>query len=358
MEQHPIPQQISSYQFKLVGDMTLKQFFQVAGGALIGLLFYSTNLHPIIKWPIILVSTLIGVALAFLPFEERPLEKWIISFFRSIYSPTWFAWKKGDNRPENFFTETPLTPTPVINTGATPADYLQSTPQTSAVEHKKLEEAEKSFLGKITSMSSVASQAAPAAQPITSAQPIPTTPLSNVANTPAVQPTNTTDIKPAQTTPSFSVPQQTPIIIPKTAPKLVVEERPAAPMLGTEIKAENITTSPMVSSKTLTSKEAEFSIDAAPPNPPTIPNTVVGQVIDQDRKIISGAILEIRDTSNRPVRALKSNLAGHFIIVTPLLNGKYEISTEKDGYAFEPISFTTDGSIIPPIAIKGTQVQV
>ncbi|KKR52786.1 MAG: hypothetical protein UT88_C0021G0001, partial [Candidatus Woesebacteria bacterium GW2011_GWD2_40_19] len=38
MEQHPIPQNISSYQFRLVGDMTLKQFFQLAGGFLVGLI--------------------------------------------------------------------------------------------------------------------------------------------------------------------------------------------------------------------------------------------------------------------------------------------------------------------------------
>jgi len=35
MEQHPIPQQISSYQFKLVGDMTLAQFGKAAGGIVI-----------------------------------------------------------------------------------------------------------------------------------------------------------------------------------------------------------------------------------------------------------------------------------------------------------------------------------
>ena len=56
MEQHPIPQQISSYQFKLVGDMTLKQFFQVAGGVVISLIFYSLPLHGLIKWPLILLS--------------------------------------------------------------------------------------------------------------------------------------------------------------------------------------------------------------------------------------------------------------------------------------------------------------
>ncbi|MBX4206117.1 PrgI family protein, partial [Candidatus Microgenomates bacterium] len=93
MEQHPIPQQISSYQFRLVGDMTLKQFFQLAGGALISLLIYSTGLHPILKWPLIIFFFAFGAALAFIPFQDRPLEKWVIAFFRSIYSPTLYFWK-------------------------------------------------------------------------------------------------------------------------------------------------------------------------------------------------------------------------------------------------------------------------
>lgn len=337
MEQHPIPQQISSYQFKLVGDMTLKQFFQVAGGALVGLLFYSTNLHFLIKWPIILISTLIGIALAFLPFEERPLEKWIIAFFRSIYSPTLYVWKKAA-KLENFYTESSTATTPTINTTTIPPDYLNSTPQTSAEEHKKLESAEKSFLSKITSMWGVGGQP----------------PASN-SNAPITQTVN----KQAQATPPvtvpIAVPAQIPTVIPRTGPKLIVEERPSAPQMGTNVQAQSLGETTQMA-KTITTKEAEFSIDAAPPNPPTVPNTVVGQVIDNERKIISGAIMEIRDSAGRPVRALRSNLVGHFIIVTPLLNGKYEINTEKDGYKFDPISFNAEGSIIPPIAIRGTKV--
>ena len=143
MEQHPIPQQISSYQFKLVGDMTLKQFFQLAGGVIVGLVFYSTPLHPLIKWPFIFVSVLLGVALAFLPFEERPLEKWIVVFFRSIYSPTLYSWKKTD-KPPVFFTEDAQVPA------------VQNVP-TSQVKtsSSQLEESEKNFLNKITSLWSV-----------------------------------------------------------------------------------------------------------------------------------------------------------------------------------------------------------
>ncbi len=108
-QQHPIPQQISSYQFRLVGDMTLKQFFQIAGGALISLLFYASNLPGLIKWPLVIFFALLGVALAFLPFEERPLQQWIIVFFKSVYSPTLYSWKKTE-KPEIFFQEEAVVP--------------------------------------------------------------------------------------------------------------------------------------------------------------------------------------------------------------------------------------------------------
>ena len=52
MEQHPIPQQISSYQFKLVGDMALAQFGKTAGGVA-GLLisgYLSTKMQPLQVW--------------------------------------------------------------------------------------------------------------------------------------------------------------------------------------------------------------------------------------------------------------------------------------------------------------------
>ena len=100
----------------------------------------------------------------------------------------------------------------------------------------------------------------------------------------------------------------------------------------------------------------EFSVDAAPPSPPIAINTITGQVMDSDRKIIEGAILEIKDSNGRPVRALKSNKAGHFIIVTPLQNGKYEVTIEKEGFKFEPVSFDAKGEMIPAIAIRGNKI--
>ncbi|OGM07007.1 hypothetical protein A2130_04275 [Candidatus Woesebacteria bacterium GWC2_33_12] len=297
--------------------MTLKQFFQVAGGVVISLIFYSLPLHGLIKWPLILISAGLGAAMAFLPFQERPLEKWIIAFFRSIYSPTLYSWKKTE-KPVIFFTETAVAPA----VGVVPIG------QTSEPNTKKLEEAEKSFLTRLTSIFQM--------------------PIANSQQSTVVQ-TQT----PATNNQQSTIQQQIPTLITHSAPRLVVEETGSNKQTGLPVNNILIT---KVEEKEITTNPAEFSIDAAPPAPPTVINTIVGQVMDMDRKIIEGAILEIKDANGRPVRALKSNKAGHFIIVTPLANGKYEISTEKDGFTFEPISFETKGEIIPAIAIRGTRI--
>jgi hypothetical protein len=340
MEQHPIPQQISSYQFKLVGDMTLKQFFQVAGGVVVSLIFYSLPLHGLIKWPLILISAGLGAAMAFLPFQERPLEKWIIAFFRSIYSPTLYFWKKTE-KPTVFFTENAVVPA----IGNVPTGQVATESNT-----KKLEEAEKSFLAKLGTLWGTATTTSAVKPAVTNTQPV-----QVAIPQPAVtQPTPMTNIHIPPKTPLVSIPQQIPTVITRSAPKLVVEERgPAVAANAPTISSLDV---PKLEEKTITTNEVEFSIDAAPPQPAIIANTVVGQVMDEGRKIIEGAILEIKDLNGRPVRALKSNKAGHFIIVTPLANGKYEISIEKDGFVFEPVSFETKGEIIPPIAIKGKRL--
>ena len=100
MEQHPIPQQISSYEFKLVGEMTLKQFAKAAGGIIIALVINSAPLVFFIKWPLIFIFAVGGLMLAFVPFQDRPLETWLLAFLKSIYNPTMFIYKKG--RPKNW----------------------------------------------------------------------------------------------------------------------------------------------------------------------------------------------------------------------------------------------------------------
>lgn len=322
MESHPIPQQISSYQFRLVGDMTLKQFFQIAGGALISIIIYSLPLLGIIKWPLVIFFALLGLALAFLPLEERPLEKWIIAFFKSVYSPTLFSWKKTAEEFNYYQDEATVPSEKILYAGgeAKLQEYLKnSSPNTLS---GNLEKIESSFLSGLSSIFTTV------------------VPNLKVGG------------------PSLTVPEQTTVKIPVTTniPKLFVEETTqkdnVAPVISTTLISPTSYGQGMVAQKGV-----QFSVDAAPPSPPSTPNTLTGQVVDQEKHIVEGVIMEIRDSMGRPVRALKSNKLGHFMVVTPLMSGKYEIITEKDGFNFEPLSFEATGKIIPPIVINGNKIE-
>jgi hypothetical protein len=309
--------------------MTLKQFFELAGGGLVGLLFYASSIPALIKWPLIIISVLAGAALAFLPLEDRPLEVWVAAFFRSIYSPTIYYWAKPIQKPKYFQDETGATPQlgVIAPQGTAQLDkYLSQGVKQKAPFSTKLEEVEQGFLTKV---SGLVGQFIPRTKPQTQPQQItpPTMSASpQVPQTPAI---------PAE-------PQK------KMAVRVFEEGHPItqAPV------------SPPVS-RTATPQtqvvQAQFSPSASPPQPPTQPNTLSGQAVDASGRIIEGAILEIKDAAGRPVRAVKTNKLGHFYIVTPLADGVYEILTEKEGYEFVPVKFSAEGKLIPPIAIRANR---
>lgn len=333
MEQHPVPQQISSYQFRLVGDMTLKQFFELAGGVVVAIIFYATKLPFIIKWPLIIFFVLFGAALAFLPIEERPLEQWIIAFFRSIYSPTQYTWRKIGER-KYFQDEAMQTPEPQQELP------LHGTVQPSA-SILSLEKKEESVLGKIAGL------------------------FQSTKSQPAILSSTPTVSQEAQIVqqrkPLATVPQEAPTMVGVSAGVAGPVYQPAkvsVPVPQSQNEPQLSTVQKVVQEAgTLSGQNAQFSTQAAPPNPPTQPNIVVGQIIGASGEIVDKAILEIRDEQGRPVRALRSNEVGHFQIVTPLLNGKYELIAEKQGYKFFPVVFEAKGDVIPPIAIRASKTE-
>lgn len=312
MEQHPVPQQISSYEFRLVGDMTLKQFFQVAGGTVVALILYASPLPAIIKWPLIIISALFGAALAFLPFEERPLSTWIIAFFKAIYSPTLYEWQP--NAAEDVYQKTGTGQEPIVVTpgGEEKARrYLASIPVPKVLS--VFEEAEEIFFNKIGNLFK------------TEVTLQPRTPMPQVEEIPSSPPVRVEPV----VRPELQTQQAEPVYQPQGISPTLTGQQPQTP-----------------------ASQATFTPEASPPSPPEQPNTVVGQVLTSEGKIVDGAILEIRDSTERPVRALKSNKVGHFMAVTPLPPGEYSIETEKEGFSFELIKFKAEGNIIPSIQIK------
>ncbi len=335
MEQHPIPQNVSSYQFKLVGDMTLKQFFELAGGFVVGLIFYSAPLIGIIKWPFAIISVILGAAMAFVPFEERPLEQWIFAFFRAIYSPTSFYWRKTAVKTK-FFQDEAVGPAPASASAGQEAalkTYLGNKQAQGPLA--KFDLGEQGFLATLSGIfAGLKKQDQPIATPVT--------PQNQVLDKEK----------------RIEIPITTPVKIASSgSPHLVVEEKDQTVIPSTEVTANQVS-QVVAGNEIVSTKQAIFSIDAAPPNPPTVSNVIVGQVVDEERKIIEGAIMEIKDELGRPIRALRSNKLGHFVTVTPLDDGRYSVVTEKDEYQFAPVSFDAAGSLIPPILVQGKKINL
>ncbi len=281
MEQHPVPQHISGYEFRLIGDMTLKQFGGLALGAILALICWSLPITIFFKYPLIALFVFLGIGLAFMPINEQPLDRWIINFLKSIYSPTQFIFKKTEVPLE--VLERPVAPRSSTALKIIPSDrkklkeYLRTIPSASV---SPFEEAAEKDLQRIISLFEE-------------------------------------EIVPPQ---AIKKPQSIKI------PKIEKEPRPSiAPKFEPEL--------PM-------------------PSKPTVPNILVGMILTNQGKILTDAIVEIRDKESFPVRALKTNKLGQFRIATPLRSEIYELEIEKEGHKFDIIKFEAKGEVIEPLEIR------
>ena len=100
MEQHPVPQHIGSFEFKLFGNLTIRQFVNLAIPASIGGIIFFSGLPDIIKYPLSGLFVGFGLLIALVPFGGRPFHKWIMAFFKAILSPTQRIWIKEEKIPE------------------------------------------------------------------------------------------------------------------------------------------------------------------------------------------------------------------------------------------------------------------
>jgi len=325
MEQHPVPQNIASYEFHLIGDMTLRQFAQLAAGTILGLIIYALPMPSLFKWPLIVVFGFLGFAFAFLPINERPLSDWLIAFFKAIFLPTEFIWQKKLRKPEIF---EPLVYKALSATQAKFAadksalnQYLATLPY--AETKNPLDQWEQNLLNKVNNLFQLA-------QPVFTPQPTPT--RLPISPKPTYQPFHPVTPPPSQSTRPTFRPSLEPTQPTQPYRPVILPQKPGRPRK--------------------TAVEAKINPELLIPTPPTRPNLIVGMVLDQEGKIMEGAILEIRNTQGTPVRALRTSRLGQFMIATPLPNGLYEIETEKEGYQFDIIKIEAKEEIIKPIEIR------
>lgn len=316
--EHQVPQNVTSFEFHLVGDMTLKQFGYLAAGMIIAYIVFATLLtsSPVVALPIIIFSALSGVALAFFPIADRPLDHWVSTFFRAVYSPTQGRWKspassKGkedlkspafQNRLQIYLASIGETSEePQVSKPAVKQDLPSAAP---ALQSTKIQ-APSPNLPQLNQMAEyirdLQAKLAQSERQIQELKTVITSPRPQVQGTPA----------PIQT--------PRPIPLPKPAHVTVVASKPTIP------------TQPVLTSQA---------------------NVINGIITDALGNYMEGAIVSIHDKNNLPVRALKTNKLGQFAGATPLPSGAYTVTFEKENLEFDALQITLNGEVSSPLNVR------
>lgn len=398
MENHPIPQDVTGFKFKLIGSVTVKQFLYLVAGGILAAVFFMVPLPGIIKYPISFLCGGIGAALAFIPIDGRPMDVMMRNFLKALPAENQYIYKKrgAEALIAEFFA-----PPPVVTAKAQQAKPAENNTLDAkrALLYKTLrhasqpDEKEQAVLSTINSYLVEASHSAsPPVQNI-DAQPQETPqsssplvqvviPSANVnaiseserlTKTSIVKPIETPVAKPAPAVQAVEEEAQKPQFV-EQAPPLAVADTPAkqsqpdpkitaAPESPIPATAAPITTKPAPQpaapavapneSASVITVNPESSLKAGFPQLPDTPNIVMGIIKDPRGKIIPNILVEIMDPQGIPVRAFKTNALGQFAAATPLPNGEYNVILEdpRKQNEFEQIHITLDGQIFQPLEI-------
>lgn len=99
MNEHPVPRQITSFEFKLIGFLTLRQFGYVILFAAISFLCYFITPVPYLNFAMAAIPAIIGIFVVFVPYNDRPIDVWIKNFVRKMFWPSQYYYIKKNQVP-------------------------------------------------------------------------------------------------------------------------------------------------------------------------------------------------------------------------------------------------------------------
>ncbi len=387
MQQHPIPQDITGYRFHIVGSMTLKQFGEVLLSVIIAVIIYNTNLLAIVKWPLIIVTIILGIVAAFVPIQEKPLTHWVGTFAKVMYKPTKFFWRRENSVPEYFLFQSQtstIIQEPEID--LTPAkrqrikEYLGSVPEVSSFSADLSEEESSRINDILASFDSVKTATKVTAVSKTNKEKPKLEIRIRSMRAPKKNddgeelPVNEDYLEPAsmfetkqeaakenesfkksalsndQVAQDIEVPEEGSIKL--TSDEEIKEmEMIGASSSDSSEKAYIKDQLPSATNLDVT-KDVSFNSNLPFPIKPSQPNKLVGMILSKNNDLLSDSIVEVQTLEGGIERAVKTNALGQFFITTPLNEGEYNVVIEKEGYVFQPMRIEIDGSIIQPIEIR------
>jgi hypothetical protein len=135
MQQHAIPQNVTSFEFKIVGFLTLKQFGMLGACAVLGFISFMVIANTVLRISFVIFFVGLGILLTFGSIQQIPFYRWIFIFIKAIFSPTQRIWVKSASAPEYFYTAfaTDIKPVEkrVFEDRSKLSSYLQTLPSTS-----------------------------------------------------------------------------------------------------------------------------------------------------------------------------------------------------------------------------------
>lgn len=395
---HPIPQNVTNFEFHLVGDMTIKQFGYLAAGLIIAFVTFIglAQPFPLVAWPIIIISAGTGAAFAFIPIQERPLDHWVAAFFKAIFHPTKLTYQSKLLKKEDplFSKRLPLYVKNKHAEHKTVSVLSQIPTPATTVSGRRPSMADR-LISEVNSQQSApvgtkaASPQAPSTPPAQTApvniQVLGTTPGSNSASfapAPSKEMPKAADLQ--KTVALAKDAQETQSKILKIEKQLEqIKATVAQP--GTDVKYYVDQFQSMLSDLQKLNEHASSTAHdlailskapAAPIQPAavvastapapevaipaksvpsvqltTFPNVVNGIVTDSQGNYVEGAIVVAHDKQGLPVRALRSNKLGQFVAATPLNSGTYTIVVEKDNLVFDKVAIELRNEVMQPILV-------
>lgn len=350
MDNHPIPQDITGFQFKLIGDMTVKQFAYLAAGTIVGWIIFSFPASAVIKLPLASLFILLGVAFAFFSVQGRPMDIMISNFIKALFSPSQFVYQKTTH----VRIETPKIAEPE------PPKVLETklhVPDVSNVSNTNAGPVTEPQLQPVPNV-----QTAPDSQGIPS--PINDNEDYKVEELEKEEEKLKEELEKAkaqeQNQPSSEIAHQKTLELEKVlnetiSQKQKLEEELFALKKQLEESGKEVfkVTQPLSESQTVRSVPPSLGKTVGLPIISEYPNLISGIIKDPRGNPLQNILVEVKDKEGNPVRAFKTNPLGQFTASTPLSNGVYRIEFEDPTgkNKFEVIEFEAKGDILYPLEI-------
>ncbi|RJQ24463.1 hypothetical protein C4577_07830 [Candidatus Parcubacteria bacterium] len=353
MENHPIPQDVTGFKFKLIGSITVKQFLYLLFSGLLAYTCFLLGLPFFVKFLIALIPICLGTALAFLPVDGRPMDAMILNYLKAVPSENQYIYRKRGSFVLDFsYAEHhKKTIKPNSKPQQSTAQDLKKIMLLNQFGHNGLkdDQEELDFIKKIKSFFDEAAMEEKEEGEQSSG--------GAVKNSPNIN-------------------SRTPLRVDENKEEQPVEAETKQEASKQEVdkanadqrQRERVEQKVIEQAKEQRAKEALAALDKKPsiktigpegalkagfPMLPDIPNIILGIVKDPRDKILQNILVEVLDKNDVPVRAFKTNTLGQFASATPLSNGIYKIFFEDPSgkHEFEAVEINLTGEIFYPLEV-------